>query len=617
MSMRLLSGSLPRVFDPLPVARAQDAAVDSPASATRAQIAVGVAVVPMVAVTLWLASTSDYLQRPMAAGVYWSYLVAAPMLTGLYWWNRRPASRFGLLLIAFGASAWLVSWQGASSSLAFDIGVLAEGPSWLLTIYLFLAFPAGRLETTAERVLVALCGLAVLLTFLPWALLAPVIAGAGVLTRCAPTCPESVVQVTSWPAGAQTFGDAEMYALLTLTVAVFVAYLTRLVRASRPQRRALVAVAATSLLFLPAFFVYHFSAGILELDASTLDTLAWGVVLTRILLPLGFLIALLQAEAFAGSALRTLLTRLAARPTPAEWRDAIAGALDDPRLQLGFCEPATASFRAPSGEVLAPETIAPHRTWVPVDRDRHPVAAMVIDERLTEDPELVTAAASATLLAVENGALEGELRASRARILEAGNAERRRIERDLHDSAQQRLVALRIHLALVGEKLDTPEERDMLDGLGTEVDEAIEELRDVARGLYPQIVGQLGLPAALAAVARRSAIPVRIRTDGLSRHSEELETTVYFCCLECVQNAAKHAGADASVTVRLGEDREGIWFCVEDDGPGFDLAKVERGAGLANLADRVEAIGGTLEIDTRPGEGTRITGELPLSSHPD
>jgi signal transduction histidine kinase len=571
----------------------------------------------MVAVTLWLASTSDYLQRPMAAGVYWSYLVAAPMLTGLYWWNRRPASRFGLLLIAFGASAWLVSWQGASSSLAFDIGVLAEGPSWLLTIYLFLAFPAGRLETTAERVLVALCGLAVLLTFLPWALLAPVIAGAGVLTRCAPTCPESVVQVTSWPAGAQTFGDAEMYALLTLTVAVFVAYLTRLVRASRPQRRALVAVAATSLLFLPAFFVYHFSAGILELDASTLDTLAWGVVLTRILLPLGFLIALLQAEAFAGSALRTLLTRLAARPTPAEWRDAIAGALDDPRLQLGFCEPATASFRAPSGEVLAPETIAPHRTWVPVDRDRHPVAAMVIDERLTEDPELVTAAASATLLAVENGALEGELRASRARILEAGNAERRRIERDLHDSAQQRLVALRIHLALVGEKLDTPEERDMLDGLGTEVDEAIEELRDVARGLYPQIVGQLGLPAALAAVARRSAIPVRIRTDGLSRHSEELETTVYFCCLECVQNAAKHAGADASVTVRLGEDREGIWFCVEDDGPGFDLAKVERGAGLANLADRVEAIGGTLEIDTRPGEGTRITGELPLSSHPD
>jgi len=254
---------------------------------------------------------------------------------------------------------------------------------------------------------------------------------------------------------------------------------------------------------------------------------------------------------------------------------------------------------------------------VPVDRDHHLVAAMVIDERLTEDPELVTAAASATLLAVENGALEGELRASRARILEAGNAERRRIERDLHDSAQQRLVALRIHLALVGEKLDTPEERDMLDGLGTEVDEAIEELRDVARGLYPQLVSQLGLAAALAAVARRSAIPVRIIAAQLGRHSEELETTVYFCCLECMQNAAKHAGPDASVIVRLGEDRDQISFCVEDDGAGFDLAEVERGAGLANLADRVEAIGGTLDIDSRPGAGTRITGELPLSSHRD
>src|SRR4029079_17071733 len=183
------------------------------------------------------------------------------------------------------------------------------------------------------------------------------------------------------------------------------------------------------------------------------------------------------------------------------------------------------------------------------------------------------------LLAVDDGSLRGHLRPSGARILEAGHAERRRIERDLHDSAQQRLVALRIHLGLVSEKLGAPEERELLDGLSVEVDQAIEELRDVARGLYPQLVSQLGLPAALRAVARRSAIPVRILEGGLGRHDEEIETTVYFCCLECLQNAAKHAVRDAVVTIGLGETDGRISFSVEDDGVGFDPATVAGGAG--------------------------------------
>ena len=614
MSIRLLSGSSPRVFAPLVAGGAHAVVLDRPALATRAQRLVAAAIVPMVAVTLWLGFTSDYLERPAAAAIYWSYLVAAPLVIGLSWWNRRPLSRFGPLLVVFGMLVWVVSWQGASSPLAFDIGVLAEGPAWLLTMYLFLAFPMGRVEPRAARWLMAALGAAVLLTFFPWALLSPVIAGGGPLTRCAPNCPESAVQIASWPSGAKTIGDAETYVALTLVAAVFVVYLMRLVRASRPQRRALIAVAVTSLLFLPAYFTFNFSAWILELDQATLDVLAWAIVVTRILLPLGFLVALLQAETHAGKALRTLLGRLAARPTPAGWRDTIATALDDPELQLGFRDPATGSFREASGHPLAPEEVAPDRAWVPVDRDHQPVAAMVIDETLTEDPELVGAAASATLLAVENGALEGELRASRARILEAGHAERRRIERDLHDSAQQRLVALRIHLALVGEKLEAEEERQMLDGLGVEVDQAIEELRDVARGLYPQLVGQLGLAAALAAVARRAAIPVRIIEGGLGRHGEEIETTIYFCCLECLQNAAKHAGRDAAVTIRLGEGNGRIWFSVEDDGAGFDPVKVKRGSGLTNLADRLEAVGGTLEIATGVGRGTRVMGELPTAA---
>src|SRR3954465_13205366 len=219
------------------------------------------------------------------------------------------------------------------------------------------------------------------------------------------------------------------------------------------------------------------------------------------------------------------------------------------------------------------------------------------------------------------GSWRGGRGASRARILEAGHAERRRIERDLHDSAQQRLVALRIHLALMGERLEGAEERamvaslglgggEMVGSLGLEVDEAIEQLRDLARGLYPQLVGQLGLPAALGAVARRSAMPVRIRAEGLGRHPEALETTVYFCCVECLQNAAKHAGADASVLIRLGASDGRVRFSVEDDGVGFDPATVPRGAGLTNLSDRVAAVGGAVGVRGRPGHGTRIPGEL-------
>jgi signal transduction histidine kinase len=235
---------------------------------------------------------------------------------------------------------------------------------------------------------------------------------------------------------------------------------------------------------------------------------------------------------------------------------------------------------------------------------------MVIDDALAEDPELVRAAAAATLLAVENGHLEGELRASRARIIEAGIAERRRMERDLHDSAQQRLVALRIRLSLAGEQLDGSDERAMLERLGAEVDEAIDELRNVAHGIYPQVLAQ-GVEAALAAVAARSPMPVTIRGGLPRRYAEGIETTIYFCCVECVQNAAKHAGQGAAVTVRLDERDGRVAFEVEDDGAGFDPAAVTEGAGLTNIADRVAAAGGTLHIDATPGRGTRITGELP------
>jgi signal transduction histidine kinase len=223
---------------------------------------------------------------------------------------------------------------------------------------------------------------------------------------------------------------------------------------------------------------------VLGLAPDALEPLAWALVGARVLLPLGFLAALWQAELFAATSLRRLIERLATRPTVERWRDDIATALDDPPLQLGYHDPSSDRFREAGGAELAPPA-PPGRAWVPVERDGRPVAAMVIDEVLTEDPELVRAAAGATLLAVENGHLEGELRASRARIVEAGSTERRRLERDLHDSTQQRLLALRIHLGLAGEQLDRPEDRARFERLGADLEDAIDDLRNVARDRRP------------------------------------------------------------------------------------------------------------------------------------
>jgi signal transduction histidine kinase len=575
-----------------------------------AQAAVMVAVLPLAGSAIWLALASDHVERPVPTALYRGYLVAAPLLVGLYWWLRRPASRFGPLLVTFGAGAWVYSLQSSDAPLLFDLGVLSEFPLLWLTFYLFLAFPAGRVESLAERALMAVLALILVGFFLPWVLFSPVIAGGGPLSVCVPACPANVLQVGSAPSLVAWVGDAETYGTLAVTVAVLVTYALRLRAATRPQRRALIAVAATSLLFLPVFFAYHFARLVLGVSPETLEPLAWALVGARVLLPLGFLAALWQAELFAATSLRRLLERLATRPSPERWRDDIAIALDDPLLQLGFHDPRVERFREADGAELAPPPPA-GRTWVPVERDGQPVAAMVIDEALGEDPELVHAAAAATLLAVENGHLEGELRASRARIVEAGSAERRRLERDLHDSTQQRLLALRIHLGLASQELDRPEDRMRLARLGDSLEEAIDDLRNVARGLYPQLLARYGVAEALASVTEGGALVVDIRDEGLPRHPEGVELTVYFCCLEALQNAAKHAGPGASAVVRLGEDRAGVHFSVIDDGVGFDPAAAERTGGLTNMADRAAAAGGTLRVESSPGHGTRVIGHVP------
>jgi signal transduction histidine kinase len=206
-----------------------------------------------------------------------------------------------------------------------------------------------------------------------------------------------------------------------------------------------------------------------------------------------------------------------------------------------------------------------------------------------------------------------ELRESRARIVASGDAERRRVERNLHDGAQQHLVALAVNLRLAKDTIleDPSEGAALLDQLVGEVQETIQELRELAHGIYPPLLVDNGLLEALKAAANRNPLPVDVVAENIGRYSPEIEAAVYFCCLEALQNAAKHA-TDASVEVRLWEESGGLLFSVTDDGPGFDPEKARRGHGYVNMADRLGAIGGTVRWESAPGQGATVRGSVPL-----
>jgi len=258
---------------------------------------------------------------------------------------------------------------------------------------------------------------------------------------------------------------------------------------------------------------------------------------------------------------------------------------------------------------------------------RRPAGAVPFDE---DDDQALTELARQVGLALHNVKLDSalqesldevrrqadELRASRARIVEATDAERRRIERDLHDGAQQHLVALAVSVRLARQLADAdPDQaKGILDQLGVDLQEAVQELRNLAHGIYPPLLMDRGLGEALAAAAGRAALPTVVEADGIGRYPQPVEAAVYFCVLEALQNAGKHAGAGAQVTITLHEEEGALLFEVVDDGAGFDLGTgAHHGHGFVNMSDRVGAFGGSISVDAAPGRGTRVSGRLPLA----
>jgi len=336
------------------------------------------------------------------------------------------------------------------------------------------------------------------------------------------------------------------------------------------------------------------------------------------LAPVLFLIGFLRAR-FARSAVADVFVALRADPAPAELRDALARALRDPSLTLVYWLPEFGTYANLDGREVNIQELGAGRAVTLIDQGGSHVAALLHEPALKEEPELLRAASAAAAISLENGRLQTELRArveelkgSRARMVEASQKERQRLERNLHDGAQHRLVALSLQLGLLEEELAGDRSATVqLERARGEIDRSLDELRQIAQGIHPAVVSGHGLAVAVEQLAARAPVPVRLNVEIEERLPEALEVAAYYIVAETLANVGKHAqAATATVEVTRGNGRINIEVC--DDGVGG--ADTERGSGLRGLADRVEALGGRLRVWSPRGGGTRVRAEIPCGS---
>ncbi len=548
-------------------------------------------------------------------------IVGVPIAVGLYAWHRQPAERFGLVLVAAGGVWFMTTLAESHDEAAYTAGRVAGWLMEALLVYVILCFPTGRLPGRADRAITGAMAGVVALFYLPQLLLAEGFSVPSPYTSCVEDCPgNALFALEREPA----FVDAIMRPLgAILVLVVMVAVVVRLhrrMRASTPlTRRMLTPVVAVAMARAGALGVLIVARDLAS-DGPVLQASAWMLALGGPAIALAFLAGVLRWRLFAERALQSLADCLRSLPDAVTLRQAFADAFGDPSIQIVFPELGAAGrwMDCWGRPVPAPEP-AVGRAVSEVWRHGEVIAAIVHDEALGGRPELVRAGVSMAAVVLENQRLAAEaeatmreLQRSRARIASGAEQERRRIERDLHDGAQQRLVALRIELELAEEVVlrDPEQGAARLRELEHEVDEALEELRALAHGVYPPVLADRGLAEALRSVARRSATRVELVTHDLGRYSTEVEGAVYFCVLEALQNVQKHATGVRRVVVTLdGGIGEELRFSVRDDGAG--AAAIVEGAGITNMRDRLAAIGGEVGIASRPGVGTVVRARAP------
>ena len=528
------------------------------------------------------------------------------LLAGLVAWHRRPGNRSGPLMTGIGLAWFGGDFLFAPVPLLGPASFAAQASARLLFAWLLLAFPAGLLESSIHRLAVGAIGLIAfglalfqLLTVDP-ADLCP--------------CPSSPFAVAAGTPLADQIFNLSAWVGIAMTLILVPLVIRRVAVASGPLRRTLLPVVAGGL-----FSLLSVLPDILVRLGDTQATQLGWLPIVYVALPLGFLVALLR-ERMARGAVADLVIRMGSTPQPRHLREALAQALGDPSLELLSWSADDGTFIAADGTPTELPASTPERAVSLLEGDRGTIGAIVHDPHLLDDPGLVASVIAAARLAVENEQLHAEVeaqlvevQASRARIVHAGDAERRRLERDLHDGAQQRLVAL--SLALRRMRAGHPDGADSelaasLDEASAMVRDALAELRELARGIHPAVLTEAGLDGAIGSLAAGSPVEVTVERTPEGRLDADVEAAAYFFVSEGLANAAKHApGARVQIRAEVVDGQ--LVLEVADNGPGG--ATLDRGSGLLGLRDRVGAVAGSFQLDSDPGAGTSLRARIPLS----
>ena len=548
---------------------------------------------------------SPALNAVASIAVAWTFLAA-----GIVAWARRPASRMGLLMtiVAF----WLLerklqySHESAEATFGFLFGELGFTAAFAHAV---LAYPTGRLRTRFERIFIG-AGYVVVVAFslaqlLFWSPAQKCVWGS---SYCAGPQPRNLLLVHADNGVFQAIRDAYRFGIYGVLTLVFIGLIARRVQAASPAGRRLLApmmlggfVEGTYGLWQAAHVIVKGAGG---------AALYWWQIGGQMAVALALLAGVLLGELARGR-VADLVVELS-QIAPGHVRDALARALNDPTLQVAYWLPMRRAYVDEAGQ---PVELPQDGRGVTRLAD---VAAVVHDPEL--DADLVEAAGAAARLALHNARLQADVRAqldkvqeSRRRIVTAGDEQRRRIERDLHDGAQQRLVALALELRIAQRQIgqgDAEIDRVLTQAVD-ELQVAVEELRELARGVHPAVLTEEGLGGALESLAARTPVPVKITAAPEGRLPSEIEAAAYFVACEAIANAVKHSQA---TQIRVCAERRNGSLVIEVEDDGIGGASLNGGSGLRGLVDRVEAHGGTLRVESEPGKGTRVIGELPCAS---
>jgi signal transduction histidine kinase len=557
-----------------------------------------------------IGSSADHAGAIVA--VAWSFVIA-----GLVAWRRRPSNRLWILLLAAGFAFLLRQFRYSFDAWLFTIFFALGELPYALVPHSVLAYPSGRVSDRAERALVKV-GYAVVL-IIPLSILLFYDGSRPLVSESThdPRRHESLLVVHGAAATAEVLQKALVGFYYGVLAALFILVIARRFSHATPRSRRILAPLLLAAVAIAVRGVFECVFTFVD-QPFAVDYLFWWQITALFALPLALLAGLLRAR-LARTGVGDLVLELE-HARPQDVQNALARALRDPTLEVFFWLPERHAYVDAAGHAAMLPTSG-ERTVTTLDHEGDPLAAIVHDPSLLQEPKLVRAAGAAARLALENAQLQADMRAqleqvkeSRIRIVAAADEERRRIERDLHDGAQQRLAALALQLRIAQRRLDSAERdqavESLLDSAVAELQAANSELRELVRGVYPTLLTEDGLAAALESLAQRSPFPVEL--DVLDeRLPAQIEATAYFVACEGLANVTKHARASrASVSVT----RQNALLAVEVADNGVGGAEPSESSGLSGLADRVEALGGRLRVDSPCGAGTRVLAEIPCAS---